>query len=310
MHNSLYISDNYNLNYMNVNNQNTITGKELKDKLSTDQFYTILDETITGIDKLEYKIGNNPDIKKYNIRTNRLVEGFNFISIDTFHRYYNPNYKCAKVVIPDDANILESCDMSKIYTVIDSIVLSEIYEADNLSYDLYKQMIYNNPQSLELVSKDSINEELCNLAITKDGSTLKHVPDKFRTDKLYKIAIENNIKALKYTPDNYKTQELCEKLMLHDYDSFDYIPDKYITDELCYKFISRHGNYGLTRIPYKHKTYEICKLAASLSESYSFIKYIPKKFRTKELCNLFNSMDSHDDSEDKDIKFIEKMKQN
>lgn len=291
---------------------NIITGKELKQKLNTDKFYKILkDDKIHH--NFEYKLGKNTDIFPFNpsgkcekgglcfTTYNNLCRCINYYTYYKLTEYVNIKTTVATIEIDDNENIY--LDSDKMYKC-QSFTITNI---GPVTYDIYKQSVSYDCLMLKYVPNHINTKELCELAVKRDGIALKYVPKHLKTNELCELAVDNTEYAfqhityeymtpelsdlaikthgcfIRYVPEKYITLEYCKLAIKSCYESLKFLPAKYLTEELYISSVTTYGG-ALQYVPEKYKTSELCQIAVE-NNRYA-LEYVPEELITKELAYI------------------------
>lgn len=98
-------------------------------------------------------------------------------------------------MILNTEQLLYNCTNRDVENLVDKYIdndseelsISAKYIIDNLSKQIYIDLINRNPNTLKLIGEEGQTEELCILAISKDPSTIKYVKNKDLYNKLKSI---------------------------------------------------------------------------------------------------------------------------
>ncbi|MCL2128741.1 MAG: DUF4116 domain-containing protein [Treponema sp.] len=186
------------------------------------------------------------------------------------------------------------------------------------TYQLCHVAVQNHGNALEYVPDEFKTSELCLAALQYKNIVglqfiLKYVPEKLKTGEFCLFAVQRHGLSLEFVPEKIKTPEICLTAVQQHGFALEFVPEEFKTEELCLAAVQKHG-YSLKFVPEKVKTQEVC-LAAVQQNNYALffvpdkyktendfqktmelcidyvqypdgraLRYIPEKFKTKELC--------------------------
>jgi hypothetical protein len=119
---------------------------------------------------------------------------------------------------------------------------------------------------LMYVHQHNQTEEMIKSAVTRCGYILKYAA--IKTPEICELAVKQTGIAIAFVP--IQKPELCELAVSNNGTSIQYIND--ITPELCILAVNQ-ATYSLKYIPTKMLTFDLCKLAISISKGTA-IKYL------------------------------------
>lgn len=144
--------------------------------------------------------------------------------------------------------------------------------------------------------KTTLNYDLFAKAVQFDGMALEYVPNEMKTEHLCKLALEQNIGSFKYMPQDLMTECMCIQFIkfndecacrelfnwkCHCDDFTCIIPDRLKTQRICKKIVKKRplhlkffDKYIFDEELYKN----------AVKKNPRCIMYIPKKLRTKNIC--------------------------
>jgi uncharacterized protein with HEPN domain len=142
---------------------------------------------------------------------------------------------------------------------------------------------------LQFVPEKFKTPELCLEAVKQCGSALAFVPEKLKTAEVCFEAVKQRGSALLHVPKALKIAELCLKAITEKDDTWvvNAIPKAIKTAEFYLKAIKING-FVIGDMPKKLITAQLCLEAikhvyTERHDEYCVFKFIPLKFRTKEI---------------------------
>ena len=160
-------------------------------------------------------------------------------------------------------------------------------------------------EKLKYIPQEDITEKIIIETVKQHYYNVSYLPDRFKTDKFYLKLVKINPCIIRYMPDHLKTKNLCLRAFKKDANMFEYIPNRFKDKYLCNKAVEVN-NHLISFVPnifkdkdilvkaFKNKAYDdeipkqlktelyndlICKY-----NQPNLLKYLPDRFKTKELC--------------------------
>jgi len=159
--------------------------------------------------------------------------------------------------------------------------------------ELCEIALYHKFNGFDAIPHKLLTEEWCYDGVVNGGKhfptvELSMIPEEYRSERVCLEAAKHDISAIHNVPEKHKTKEFCliaiKKLWRTIDENKDRIPADYWNDEdFCMEAIKRNF-HALHCVPDKIKTKEFCLEAFKYAHDGEFIKYVPKKHRTEELC--------------------------
>ena len=92
--------------------------------------------------------------------------------------------------------------------------------------DFYIEATENNPMVLKYIPKDTVDNEIIELALAEDSSTIEFVDPKNPKYPQYAfVAVKDDWKVIKYIPDEYKTKEMYDVVSQFGKRALKYFPE-------------------------------------------------------------------------------------
>ena len=109
----------------------------------------------------------------------------------------------------------------------------DVFLANIHTYQMWKDLIEEEPLNIIFVPENMISDELCKLAVRLDGYTLQFIKD--QTGEICKLAVQKNGYALAYVKD--QTEEICRLAVQQNGFALKYVRDQ--TEEICKLAVQR-----------------------------------------------------------------------
>ena len=148
-----------------------------------------------------------------------------------------------------------------------------------------------NKGVVKLIPKDFQikNVEEAKVFVSLNGLMLQFVSNRNRTKEVCRIAFNQTINAFEFIPLKQQEPYMAEAVLEEDITKFETISDTLKTPELCLKALRYDQGRYIKRIPPKILTQAFYRQAIQVNPLC--IKFIEKKLRTPELCELAFSLD-------------------
>ena len=151
-----------------------------------------------------------------------------------------------------------------------------------INTDIIVAQIINGQMDItnKLVTKD-VCLKLVESIMFKFEKLEQNIPDEYKDDEYYKHVAK--YQSLKYIPADKLTKEICDIGAATQYyqANFEYVPEKY-KDQQFYEKMFEHTIHCINLIPEHMITMEMCYHV--LSGRPEYIKYIPNKLKTLDVC--------------------------
>lgn len=145
--------------------------------------------------------------------------------------------------------------------------------------DFLRKALRIHGKILEIIPQELITEEMCIEAVKSYGCALYHVPKEFKTEEICLEAVKENGYALAYVPHELITEEMCWQAIK--------------TKRVNLYYISETSYYPYWSIKVKNEKDSFANYVKEINmniikkkyEYYiSVLAYVPKKFKTEEIC--------------------------